>query len=306
MNASRMRRPSALRIGMFCRLGSLLDSRPVTATACAKVVCTRPRARVHHARQLVGVSGLELRHSAVVQNQARERIVQRQLLEHLLVGRGLPARRLLQHRQLVLLEQHFLDLLRGVEVEGLPGERPWRAARCRACAVRAPGSAVQQRGVDQHAGALHVEQHLHDRHLDVLVHEGELRVGADERMQLVMELQAVTSASSAEYSVACSTLTCSNAICPAPLPATSVVAQGLEAADGAAPGCPCRAACGSRARRIAAGCRGAPHAGAMPWFASTCMSYFTFWPTLARAGSSSQAFRRASVASNASCSGAPA
>ena len=35
MNASRMRRPSAVRIGMFCRFGSLLDSRPVTATACA-------------------------------------------------------------------------------------------------------------------------------------------------------------------------------------------------------------------------------------------------------------------------------
>ena len=33
MNASRTRRPSAVRIGMFCRFGSLLDSRPVTATA---------------------------------------------------------------------------------------------------------------------------------------------------------------------------------------------------------------------------------------------------------------------------------
>ena len=35
MKASRTRRPSAVRIGMFCRFGSLLESRPVTATACA-------------------------------------------------------------------------------------------------------------------------------------------------------------------------------------------------------------------------------------------------------------------------------
>jgi hypothetical protein len=34
-NASRIRRPSAVRIGMFCRLGSFDASRPVTATACA-------------------------------------------------------------------------------------------------------------------------------------------------------------------------------------------------------------------------------------------------------------------------------
>ena len=42
MNASRMRRPSAVRIGMFCRLGSLDDEPPVTATAWLNVVCTRP------------------------------------------------------------------------------------------------------------------------------------------------------------------------------------------------------------------------------------------------------------------------
>ena len=42
MNASRMRRPSAVRTGMFCRLGSFDASRPVTAVACPNVVCTRP------------------------------------------------------------------------------------------------------------------------------------------------------------------------------------------------------------------------------------------------------------------------
>ena len=42
MNASRMRRPSAVRTGMFCRFGSVDASRPVTAVACENVVCTRP------------------------------------------------------------------------------------------------------------------------------------------------------------------------------------------------------------------------------------------------------------------------
>ena len=34
MKHSRMRRPAAVRIGMFCRLGSFEESRPVTAVVC--------------------------------------------------------------------------------------------------------------------------------------------------------------------------------------------------------------------------------------------------------------------------------
>ena len=41
-NAARISRPSGVRIGMFCRFGSLLLSRPVAATAWLNVVCTRP------------------------------------------------------------------------------------------------------------------------------------------------------------------------------------------------------------------------------------------------------------------------
>ena len=42
MNARRISRPSSVRIGMFCRLGSELLKRPVAATAWLKQVCTRP------------------------------------------------------------------------------------------------------------------------------------------------------------------------------------------------------------------------------------------------------------------------
>jgi len=37
-----MRLPSSVRIGMFCRLGSVLDRRPVLVIAWAKLVWTRP------------------------------------------------------------------------------------------------------------------------------------------------------------------------------------------------------------------------------------------------------------------------
>ena len=42
MNARRISRPSSVRIGMFCRFGSLLLKRPVAATAWLNDVCTRP------------------------------------------------------------------------------------------------------------------------------------------------------------------------------------------------------------------------------------------------------------------------
>ena len=37
-----MRRPSAVRIGMFCRFGSVAESRPVAATVWLKVAWMRP------------------------------------------------------------------------------------------------------------------------------------------------------------------------------------------------------------------------------------------------------------------------
>ena len=42
MNAARMRGPIGPLIGMFCKLGSLLESRPVAATAWWYVVWMRP------------------------------------------------------------------------------------------------------------------------------------------------------------------------------------------------------------------------------------------------------------------------
>ena len=45
-----MRRPSSVRTGMFCRFGSVDDSRPVAAMVWLKVVWMRPSAAVDLSR----------------------------------------------------------------------------------------------------------------------------------------------------------------------------------------------------------------------------------------------------------------
>ena len=45
-NADRIRRPSSVRIGMFCRFGSVEESRPVAAIVCMYVVWMRPSSAI--------------------------------------------------------------------------------------------------------------------------------------------------------------------------------------------------------------------------------------------------------------------
>ena len=77
-----------------------------------------PRLRVHLLRQGVRVGALELRQGAVAHDHRRERIVVGQLRQHRLRRGGRALWRLLQHRQLELVVEHFLKLLRGGEVKG--------------------------------------------------------------------------------------------------------------------------------------------------------------------------------------------
>ena len=68
---------------MFCRFGSLLLKRPVAATAWLKQVCTRPVSRIDELRQRVDVGALQLLQRAPLENQPRQIVRERQLLEHL-------------------------------------------------------------------------------------------------------------------------------------------------------------------------------------------------------------------------------
>ena len=74
MNAWRMRRPSARRIGMFCRFGSAEDSRPVGRHRLVIGGVDAAGALVDLLRQLVGVGRFELRQSAVVEHDPRQRV----------------------------------------------------------------------------------------------------------------------------------------------------------------------------------------------------------------------------------------
>ena len=68
--------------------------------------------RVDLPRQLVRVSGLELGQRPVLENERGQLVVLGQLRQHILGGRWLPFRRLAEHRQLELVEQNLLQLLR--------------------------------------------------------------------------------------------------------------------------------------------------------------------------------------------------
>ena len=109
-------RPSAVRIGMFCRLGSVDDSRPVAATIWLNVVWIRPCV-VDHRDQRVD-DALEPGDVAVAQ----------QVLEHRVVGLGVAGRQRvgvggvagldpLGLGQPELVEQDLLQLLGRAEVE---------------------------------------------------------------------------------------------------------------------------------------------------------------------------------------------
>ena len=86
-NASRIRTPSSLRIGMFCTFGFDDERRPVAAPIWLKRRMDAARARVHERRQRVDVGALQLREPAVGEDRSRQLVLRRELLEHALVGR---------------------------------------------------------------------------------------------------------------------------------------------------------------------------------------------------------------------------
>ena len=69
-------------------------------------------ARVHLRGQLLGIGRAQLRETPVVEDDARQLVIRRQLLEHVLGRRGLPLGRAPLDRQAELPEQDLLQLLR--------------------------------------------------------------------------------------------------------------------------------------------------------------------------------------------------
>ena len=70
------------------------------------------RVWVDTGRERIGVGRLELAHAPVLENELRQRVLVSELLQHRFGGRWLPLGCLLQDRQLELVEQDALNLLR--------------------------------------------------------------------------------------------------------------------------------------------------------------------------------------------------
>jgi hypothetical protein len=115
--------------------------------------------RVYHARQLVGIRALELGQRAVVEYQLRQRIIERQFLQHVFIGGRLPARRFLQDRQLVLFEQDLLNLPRRIEIECNSGQRSRPRFQLEHALAQLRAVRFQQRAVDENAVPFHLKQH---------------------------------------------------------------------------------------------------------------------------------------------------
>ncbi len=149
----------------------------------------RPVRRVDLLRELVGVGRAQLGERAVIEDQPRQRVFGGELLEHVLGGRGLAGRRLAQHRDLQLLEQDLLQLLRRLEVELLPRLALRLRAEFGQALRELAALRLQHRTVDQHAAALHALQHRHQRLLDLVVEPRERGHGLELRPQRLVQPQ---------------------------------------------------------------------------------------------------------------------
>ena len=165
-----------MRIGIACRFGLLVDSRPVAATAWLIVVCRRPSSPISVGQRAeVGVD--QLRELAPLLDHADDLVLAADRAQDARVGRvaGLP---LAAGRQLQLLEEDARDLLRRAEHELLARELVRLRLELLDAVGEPRGDLAHPVGVDADAGVLHVGEHRDERQLDRLV---ELEVPALEQ-----------------------------------------------------------------------------------------------------------------------------
>ena len=110
-------------MGMFCRFGFEDERRPVAAPVWLKLVCRRPVERSNERRERVHVRALELHELPELEHLAADLVLDGELFEHVGGGRdGLALAVFHRRGQPQVLEQHFAQLLRRVDVEGAAGE----------------------------------------------------------------------------------------------------------------------------------------------------------------------------------------
>ena len=108
-------------MGIFCRLGSLLESRPVAVTVWLKEVWTLPVSGIDELGQGVHIGGFELGKAPVFQDLGRKREILGQFVEDIHI-RGVSGLGAFAPGKFELLEEDFSQLLGGIDVEFLPGQ----------------------------------------------------------------------------------------------------------------------------------------------------------------------------------------
>ena len=165
MNAERISRPRSVRIGIDCRFGSDVESRPVAATVWLNVVCSRAVGLREQRRQRPEVRVEQLRELAPLLDHRHDRVLVPDRPQHLRVGRvaGLA---LAARGQPELLEQHAADLLGRADHE----LRARELVRLRLELLDPVGEPRRDLahpvGVDLHARLLHLREHVRERQLD--------------------------------------------------------------------------------------------------------------------------------------------
>ena len=145
--------------------------------------------RIHQLRQRVDVGPFQLLQRPPFENQARQVVHQRQLLEHFdrrRGGAGLDVA--LERRQLQLVEQDPRQLLRRIDVERLAGELEDLVAADRQLTFDVLRLRRERGGIDAHAGALDRREHRNERPLEIAI-DAVQPLGCEHRRQPVGQLQ---------------------------------------------------------------------------------------------------------------------
>ena len=122
---------------------------------------------VDQRRQLVHIRRLELRAGPVFENGRDDRMLPRELRKRLLIRRPLSARRLLPSRQAEFAEEQLAELLRTVRIEPRIRILQDLLREAEDLAVQFTSVLLQRVNVDLHALALHLQEQLHKRLLDL-------------------------------------------------------------------------------------------------------------------------------------------
>ena len=160
---------------MFCRLGSVDDSRPVDGDGLVERRMQPAGDRIEQQRQRLDVGAAQLGVVAPLEDLVDRRVGGAQVLEHAGVGR-VARLRAPAAGQVELVEQDLLELLGAADGELVADVHEDLLLQPRDLLGEGLRQAGQRLTVDGHAGRLHLGEHRDQRQLDLVEHRAERRL----------------------------------------------------------------------------------------------------------------------------------